>query len=65
MNASREVSFHDYMVEFMKDPTQAAAYIESITELHDPTALLVALRNVAKRHRMAEVGDKSWFKALN
>lgn len=65
MNAPREVSFDDYMVESMKDPTQAAAYIESVIELHDPAALLVALRHVAKAHGMAKVGDKSLFKALN
>jgi probable addiction module antidote protein len=65
MNASRDVSFDDYMVESMKDSAQAAAYIESVIDLEDPAALLVALRHVAKAHGMAEVGDKSLFKALN
>jgi probable addiction module antidote protein len=65
MNAPREVSFEDYMVESMKDPTQAAAYIESVIELDDPAALLIALRHVAKAHGMALVGDKLLFKALN
>lgn len=65
MNAPRDVSFDDYMVESMKDPNQAAAYIESVIELDDPAALLKALRHVAKTHGMAELGDKSLFKAFN
>jgi len=71
MNAPRDVSFDDYMVQSMKDPAQAAAYIEAVIELDDPAALLVALRQVAKAHGMAEVarranvGDKTLFKALS
>jgi probable addiction module antidote protein len=71
MNAPRDLSFDDYMAEAMKDPTQAAAYIEAVIALDDPAALLVALRQVAKAHGMAEVarranvGDKTLFKALS
>ena len=71
MTAPRDVSFDDYMVESMKDPVQAAAYIEAVIDLEDPAALLVALRHVAKAHGMAEVarradlGDKTLFKALS
>jgi probable addiction module antidote protein len=71
MTALRDVSFDDYMVESMKDPVQAAAYIEAVIDLEDPAALLVALRHVAKAHGMAEVarradvGDKTLFKALS
>lgn len=71
MTAPRDLSFDDYMVESMKDPVQAAAYIEAVIDLEDPAALLVALRHVAKAHGMAEVarradvGDKSLFKALS
>lgn len=71
MTALRDVSFDDYMVESMKDPAQAAAYIEAVIDLEDPAALLVALRHVAKAHGMAEVarradlGDKTLFKALS
>ena len=55
MNASRDASFDDYLVKTMKDPAEAAAYIEAVMELDDPAALLVALRQVAKAHGMAEV----------
>ena len=71
MTAPRDVSFDDYMVESMKDPAQAAAYIEAVIDLEDPAVLLVALRHVAKAHGMAEVarradlGDKTLFKALS
>jgi len=71
MTAPRDVSFDDYMVQSMKDPVQAAAYIEAVIDLEDPAALLVALRHVAKAHGMAEVdrradvGDKTLFKALS
>lgn len=71
MNAPRDVGFDDYMVEAMKDPAEAAAYIEAVIGLDDPAALLMALRQVAKAHGMAEVarrahvGDKTLFKALS
>ena len=68
---TRDVSFDDYMVQSMKDPAQAAAYIEAVIELDDPAALLLALRHVAKAHgmaavaRRADVGDKTLIKALS
>jgi probable addiction module antidote protein len=71
MNAPRDVGFDDYMVESMKDPAEAAAYIEAVIGLDDHAALLMALRHVAKAHGMAEVarraqlGDKTLFKALS
>jgi probable addiction module antidote protein len=71
VKAPRDASFDDYMAESMKDPAEAAAYIEAVMELDDPAALLVALRHVAKAHGMAEVarragvGDKMLFRALS
>lgn len=71
MTAPRDASYDDYLVKSMKDPVEAAAYIEAVMELDDPAALLVALRHVAKAHGMAEVarradvGDKTLFKALS
>jgi DNA-binding phage protein len=55
MSAPRDASFDDYIVQTMKDPVEAAAYIEAAKELDDPAALLVALRQVAKAHGMVEV----------
>ena len=71
MNAPRDKSYDDYMGDALKDPAEAAAYIEAVMELDDPAALLVALRHVAQAHGMAEVarradvGDKTLFKALS
>ena len=71
MNAPRNVSYQGYLTESLKDPEEAAAYVEAVLELDDPAALLVALRQIAKAHGMAEVarradvGEKSLFRALS
>ena len=71
MSATHDASFNDYMTVSMKDPTEAAAYIEAVLELDDTAALLVALRQAAKAHGMAEVarradvGEKTLFRALS
>ena len=71
MNAPRDVSYHSYLIESLKDPLEAAAYVEAALELEDPAALLVALRQVAKAHgmadvaRRADVGEKTLFRALS
>lgn len=71
MNAPRNVSYQDYLLESLKDPQEAAAYMDAALELEDPTALLLALRQVAKAHGMAEVarradvGEKTLFRALS
>ena len=71
MNAPRNVSYQNYLIESLKDPEEAAAYIEAALELEDPAALLVALRQVAKAHgmadvaRRADVGEKTLFRALS
>ena len=71
MKAPRDVSYEDSLTTALQDPVEAAAYIEAVMELDEPATLLVALRQVAKAHGMAEVarranvGDKSLFKALS
>ena len=71
MNAPRNVSYQDYLLESLKDPVEAAAYVEAALELDDPAALLVALRQIAKAHgmadvaRRADVGEKTLFRALS
>ena len=71
MSALRDASYDDSMAKAMKDPHEAAAYVDAVMQLDDPTALLVALRHVANAHGMAEVarragvGDKTLFKALS
>ena len=53
MNAARDTSYDEYLTEVLRDPSEAAAYMEAVIELGDPVALLVALRRVAKSHGMA------------
>lgn len=71
MNAPRDKSYEDSLVPLLTDAEEAAAYLDAVIELDDPAALLVALRQVAKAHGMAEVarraglGDKSLFRALS
>jgi probable addiction module antidote protein len=71
MNAPRDKSYDASLTAALTDPQEAAAYIEAVLELDDTAALLVALRQVAKAHGMAEVarradvGDKTLFRALS
>ena len=71
MNAPRNVSYQGYLLESLKDPAEAAAYVEAALELDDPAALLLALRQAAKAHGMAEVarradvGEKTLFRTLS
>ena len=71
MNAPRNVSYQGYLLESLKNPAEAAAYVDAALELDDPAALLLALRQVAKAHGMAEVarradvGEKTLFRTLS
>lgn len=69
--STRDKSYDQATLQALTDPTEAAAFIEAVLELDDPAALLVALRQVAKAHGMAEVarranmGEKTLFKSLS
>ena len=71
MTVPRDTSYDETLIKALTDPIEAAAYIEAVMELDDPTTLLLALRNVAKAHGMVEVarradmGDKTLFRALS
>ena len=68
---ARDKRYEQATLQVLTDPVEAAAYIEAVLEHDDPAALLVALRQVAKAHGMAEVarradmGDKTLFRALS
>jgi probable addiction module antidote protein len=55
----------------LQHPAQAAAYIESVVELNDRAALLLALRHIVDAHGMSKVarraalGEKTLFQALS
>ena len=71
MTAARDRSFDETLLPLLTDAQEAAAYLDAVMELEDPAALLLALRQVAKAHGMAEVarradlGDKTLFRALS
>jgi DNA-binding phage protein len=41
-------SYHRYLIESLKDPTEAAAYLDSIVEDGDLEHIVLALKNVAE-----------------
>ena len=67
MNA-RDKRYDESLDAALRDSVEAAAYLEAVIEMEDPAALLLALRQVAKAHGMAEVAcraEKTLFKALS
>jgi len=44
----RSVSYHDYLIESLKDPSEAEGYLNAALEDEDPRVFLLALRNVAE-----------------
>jgi DNA-binding phage protein len=46
----KSLSYHDFLIESLKDPEEAAGYLEAIMEEKDPEPLLLkqALANVAE-----------------
>ena len=52
--------YEDWLLERLKDPKQAAAYLEAVLDEGDQAALMLALRQVAKaRGGVAELARKS------
>jgi DNA-binding phage protein len=41
-------SYHSYLIESLKDPAEAAAYLDAVLEGDDLEHLLLALKNVAE-----------------
>ena len=70
MTAPRDKSYEDFLLQSLQDHAEAAAYIDAVLETGDQAALLLALRQVAGAHGMAEVarraelGEKTLFKSL-
>jgi DNA-binding phage protein len=54
----RDASYDDYLVTSLTDTAEAAAYLDAVMDLSDHTALLLALRQVAKAHGMARVAQR-------
>jgi len=52
-------SCHEHLVESLKDPEEAAAYLNAALEDDDPRAFLLALRNVAEAHGFTRLAEES------
>ena len=58
--APASVPHRPYLLEWLKDSENAAAYIEAVIEDGDPAALLQALRNIAEaRGGIAQIARKT------
>lgn len=44
-------SYKSYLIESLKDPAEAAAYLDAVLEDGDLEHLILALKNVAEAHR--------------
>jgi len=44
-------SYHSYLIESLKDPAEAAAYLDAVLEDGDLEHILLALKNVAEAQR--------------
>ncbi len=55
-------SYHSYLIESLKDPAEAAAYLDAVLEDDDFEHLLLALKNVAEARRSCtEIASESSF----
>jgi DNA-binding phage protein len=51
-------SYHSYLIESLKDPAEAAAYLDAVLEDDDLEHILLALKNVAEAH--SNESDADW-----
>ena len=69
---SKSINYQDYLIESLKDPSEAAGYLNAALEGGDITVFLIALQNVVKAQggitKLAEKTNKSrtsLYKALS
>lgn len=56
----RSEDYHTKLLEMLRDPEEAVYYLNAaLEEEDDPEAFLVALRNVAEAHGMADTAKKA------
>jgi len=51
-------SYHSYLINSLKDPAEAAAYLDAVFEDGDKEHILLALKNVAEARKSAIEGNK-------
>ena len=52
-------SHDDYLDQALKDPKEAARYLNAAVEENDPALILTALSQVAKAHGMSKTAKKA------
>jgi DNA-binding phage protein len=52
-------SYHSYLIESLKDPLEAAAYLDAVIEDGDFEHILLALKNVAEAQQNISNNSKS------
>lgn len=58
--AEASLSYEDWLIERLRDPAEAAAYLEAVIADGDQAAVMLALRQIARaRGGMAEIARKA------
>ena len=52
-------SYDEYLIETLKDPKEAALYLNAAAEENDPALLLVALAQVARAHGLSRMAKRA------
>jgi len=52
-------TFDEYLHEVLKDPTEAAHYLNAVIEENDPALLMLALSQVARAHGMSQMAKRT------
>ena len=48
---TRSKSYHSFLIESLRDPLEASAYIDAVLEEADPQHIMLALKNVVEAQR--------------
>ena len=57
-------SHDDYLNKALKDPKEAARYLNAVTQENDPALILAALAQVARAHGMSKMAKKTSFSRM-
>lgn len=57
-------SYHSYLIESLKDPLEAAAYLDAVLEDGDFEHILLALKNVAEAQQNITI-NWHWFRTVS
>jgi DNA-binding phage protein len=52
-------SYHSYLMESLRDPLEASAYIDAVMEEGDPKYIMIALRNVVEAQRQDKFSSEA------